>query len=424
MNATGRQGADFFGRSYLGNSLRPAISSNPGKVKAVPAAVVAFVDLNPWDCFIQFAAGLRMRGVRVCRITSLASTRSRRFNNRVQNWVYHGTHAVLPGDPDKFGQIAAAALPSGLSAIEAIDGVAAAMMGRPGVPLRTSDEAHEHLLWDKLAMNAFCEGLGLAVARTVPVEERHQLARPFLVKPRRGAGGIGVVRITDADDAAVVSELDRENPGGLLAQEELAGELIHVGGVARQGEVVQAAAYADPHRTSDYYGASTSIVTLHEPEILHSTAELVRGLGLTGAFCLDFIRVADGRAMLIDVNARVFGSWLPLQLAGLDLIGAYMFAWGLTDAKPNGEVIPGVQARVMNAFSSPRQDLAAAWLNLQSAIRLRRVLGLRWAGATCVRIITGHVLFAWSRHFHAGGLPEPDAGRPGMPPRRAGVLPR
>lgn len=374
------------------SDVRPTLNLRPRH----SAASVYFADLDPWDCFVQFAAALRMRGVRVHRISLADRWRSRRMADALQNIVYHSTLAVLPADANKWAASAAEWLPSGEFPIEAIDDIAAALRGLPRVRMRTSSASYERLLSDKLSMTAFCAGLGLPVPQTFAAESEHNLTYPFVVKPRLGCGGCGVSRIADQFDREAVAAMSQANPGTLLAQQELQGQLLHVGGVAKEGKTLQAAVYGDPDHNSSDFRPVLNTVILDEPDVLGAADKLIAALGLTGAFCFDYIRIADGSPMLLDVNARVFGSWLPLQQAGLDVVGSYMFAWGFSESEPRGEIVPGSRLSVPRPFTqskAPNGEMAQA---MRTALRARGTLGLRWTIAALLYLISARALHAWN----------------------------
>jgi len=245
-------------------------------------------------------------------------------------------------------------------------------------------------------MTSHCAVLGVSVPPTFPAESDHALALPFLTKPRLGCGGCGITRVATQAEAAEMRDLARARPGTLLAQEELQGELLHVGGVAKNGNLLQAAVYGDPHHEHSNFGPVSSIVIVDAPEIISAAAKVIDSLGLTGAFCFDYIRVADGRPMLLDVNARVFGSWLPLQQAGLDLVGSYMFAWGLSDVEPNGRIAAGSRLSVVHPFSRNELPPLEAALAIRGALWAGRTLGLRWTISALLTLLTGAALHGWN----------------------------
>jgi hypothetical protein len=135
------------------------------------------------------------------------------------------------------------------------------------------------------------------------------------------------------------------------------------------------------------------VVTVDDPETLAQARALLGGLGFTGAFCLDYVRAADGRALLIDVNARIFGSWLALQKAGLDVVGAYAYAWGLSDRAPSGSVPAGLRLRVLPPDKAFGGGLFSALAReLAGVLGGARVLGPRWASAATARLVSAAVV--------------------------------
>jgi hypothetical protein len=195
------------------------------------------------------------------------------------------------------------------------------------------------------------------------------------------------------DDAAAarVVAAARAEPGRLMVQEWAPGELLHVAGVARAGAVLQSACYRAVGSPHSPFGPSAEVLTLDDPETAGQAAKLIGSLEYTGAFCLDFVRAADGQPLLIDVNARIFGSWAALQAAGLDLVGAWAYAWGLTDEPPAGAVHPGRRLRVLPpdlSLSGPRPVPVVLGAHLGAVGRAAGVLGPRWAVSAVARLLT------------------------------------
>ncbi|MCU1616860.1 MAG: hypothetical protein JWO98_4400 [Frankiales bacterium] len=354
--------------------------------------VVLFVDVEPWEGFLQFAAALRRRGVRVERLTSASRTRVRRFNDLLQRPVFSRVRAALPAsDPGAAGAALLAAEPlAGLRAVEAVEQVAAALAGAPGLPRRTADAALEPLLYDKLAMNDHLEASGLPVPRSFLAEAAHPLTPPFIVKPRLGSGGAEVIRVTDDADAAAAARQALAHPGTLMAQELLPGEVVHVGGVAKKGTVLQLGCYRAVGSPHSAFGPSAELLTVADGPTAEHAAALVAALGYTGAFCLDYVRDGDGRALIVDVNARVFGSWAALQAAGLDLVGAWLYAWGLSAESPVGELPAGLRLRTLPpdmALTGHGSLTAALRAQLRGVVQGADVLGPRWVASTVCRLL-------------------------------------
>jgi hypothetical protein len=128
---------------------------------------------------------------------------------------------------------------------------------------------------------------------------------------------------------------------------------------------------------------------------------------------LDYVRAADGRALLVDFNARVFGAWAALQAAGMDFVGAYTYAWGMSSHQPTGGARPGVRLRVL----PPDMSLAgtgslAAILSdhLRDVTGSMRMLGARWALSTTCRLLSAALVQSGRR-----------AARLAIPRRRLGM---
>lgn len=353
------------------------------------AATVLVGSVWPWHGFTQFAAALRRRGVRVVHLTASTSTTVGRSRHRLETLVYSRVVATLPASgpppPGVMGAVLADLGPA-VVAVEAEEVVAEALRLASGATATTSKVGvgtAEDLLYDKLAVTAYAADLGLAVPETWAWAPEPLPPLPLVVKTRRGFGGIGVrvVHTVDELDRALV-ELAAGDPTNILVQRHLPGELLHAAGVARAGRLVQAAAFVSLPADDDPFGPCTSVRVLDEPVLLASVATLVGNLGYTGMFCLDFVRDADGRPTLIDVNARVFGSWFALQLCGLDLIGAYLYAIGLRAQAPFGHAVPGTTQPVFPtaATTLARVDLSAGLrLGARQLLQHARHLGLRWA---------------------------------------------
>jgi hypothetical protein len=370
-----------------GRSTRTGRSGIVGAGRGHP--VVLFADREPWEAFLEFAAALRRRGVRVERLTAADRPRVRRVNDLLQRPVFDRIRPVLhfsrAGEPR--AEEVLAHLPAGVRAWEAVDAVAASVAGTADLPLRTADPATELLLFDKLEMTRYATALGLSAPASWPAERAPLVRPPFLVKPRLGSGGQGVEVVVDDVAAA---RLRHAAPGRLLCQERAPGQLLHVGGVARDGVVLQAASYRGTG-SSGAFGPSTEVLTLEDPEAADATATLLRSLRYTGAFCLDFVRAADGRPLLIDVNARIFGSWAALQAAGLDLVGAYLFAWGLSAAPPTGSVPAGRRLRVPPpdlSLAGPQPFAGIIGAHLRAIVRSAPVLGPRWVLSAVCRLLS------------------------------------
>lgn len=364
--------------------------------------VVVFADVEPWEAFFQFAAALRRRGVVVERLTGADRSIVRRINDLLQRPIFRRIHAGIRLDED--GNVVTEHLPlhvlAAASAVEAVDLVAASLSASGELPVRTNVATSEQLLSDKLAMTRHALDHGLAAPLSWAAEEDHPLTPPFIVKPRLGSGGSGVVLVRDATTAAVVADEARSRPGRLMVQEWAPGELLHVAGVARRGELLQGATYRDVGAPRTPFGPPADVMTVDDPETMAQVSDLMVSLGYTGAFCLDYVRSAEGRALLVDFNARVFGSWAALQAAGMDFVGAYTYAWGLSSDRPTGGARAGVRLRVLPpdmSLAGTGSLVAILVQHLRDVTGSTRMLGGRWALSTSCRLFSAALVQAGRR---------------------------
>jgi len=184
----------------------------------------------------------------------------------------------------------------------------------------------EALLYDKDLFVRWAGERGLPVPRQCGLGEQ-PATFPVIVKPVTGYGGVGVTVCHSAEElaAAIVDLGDKQ----AVVQEFLPGRQVNVGGVAHEGRVLLAAPYEPLASRSHPTGPPVALRTVDAPEAVDVASAAMRALEYTGPFCLDVVAGADGRMRIVDLNARVFGSWTGLQRAELDLVGAYLYTLGL-----------------------------------------------------------------------------------------------
>lgn len=163
---------------------------------------------------------------------------------------------------------------------------------------------------------------------------------PVVVKHPAGYGGKWV-RIchnpTDVRTAALDFGVQLPN---LLVEEFVTGYAVNVGGVAYRGDLVTAAAYRPQPRAGDPTGPPVSIRLIDDPEAVATTARLIAGLGLSGPFCVDLVAGPDRRRLVLDVNTRIFSSWIGLEHAGYAIVANYLWTLGQGDRPTAGPVGP------------------------------------------------------------------------------------
>jgi hypothetical protein len=233
-------------------------------------------------------------------------------------------------------------------------------------------------------MSWHAEGLGIAIPETWT--ERRASAWPVVVKARTGCSGQAVRIARTADELArSVTDLSGGGADGLFLQRYCGVETVQVAGAARDGEIVQAGCYRSRPRPADPLGPAALIETLEWADLRRGAATLIADLGYTGIFCLDYVLDDAGQPYFIDFNARAFGSWMALQSAGVDVLGAYLFALGVAPRPDAASAEVGAIRLVPRGelSAASRRELHRAFaVALHNMIGFSGSLGLRWSAVT------------------------------------------
>jgi len=355
-----------------------------------------FADTEPFTCFLQFAAALRRRGVVCVRVTTRARTTRQRAAQIMQRLVFRRVDVLLgvAHDGSVTGVDLLADWLEGVAvAVEATDDVAAALAARSSSVgdhrlLKTRAGRLESVLYDKWALMQFAPSVGVSVPRSWRDADPSDASYPLLVKPRLGFGGQGIRTVNDrAEHEQVVADLSLPI-GGFFAQEVMAGDRINLGGVAKAGRIVAVGCYWSWPQADDPMGPPALVAMTHNPQLIEAGERLIAGLDYTGAFCLNFIQGPGGRPHLIDFNSRLFGSWLALQRAGVDIVGAYLHAYDLNaGAQPRSEETADHPQRWLPDSMAIRAAPRVTGVVSPHAINRRTIslLGTRWLIIVCAQ---------------------------------------
>jgi len=135
---------------------------------------------------------------------------------------------------------------------------------------------------------------------------------PAIVKPRRGSGSRGVMRI---ETRSQLSQLPCD--GSLLLQQELPGEEYSVDVLA--SPTGQPLAAVTRNRLKVDSGVAVTAVTQHDPELEALSAAAVRRTGLSFVANVQWKRDSVGVPRLLEINPRFPGT-MPLTIAsGIDM---------------------------------------------------------------------------------------------------------
>lgn len=179
-----------------------------------------------------------------------------------------------------------------------------------GVPVLNNPPEKTAQVSDKLWLARWLEDKGFSFIKTKLSAEGMRF--PFLVKPRRGAGGVGC-RIVGSP-----TELKWEE--GLIAQEHISGLPASVS-VIGNGHAAQAIAVNEQLVGTRWAGAkgfrySGNITPLagEQEGLAQMAEEIIAGLQLVGSNGVDFLLTEKG-PVVVEVNSRFQGSLDTVELS-------------------------------------------------------------------------------------------------------------
>ncbi|MDD2836269.1 MAG: ATP-grasp domain-containing protein [Methanothrix sp.] len=167
---------------------------------------------------------------------------------------------------------------------------------------------------DKLWLAGWLEENGFPFIKTERLDSLDNPRYPFLVKPRKGAGGVGCRTV----ESAAQLQLHEED---LIAQELINGRPASVS-VIGNGSQARAIAVNEQLIGVPWAGAkgfrySGNITPLASPQcaIAEMAEEIISKLGLLGSNGVDFLLTEKG-PVVVEVNSRFQGSLDTVELSG------------------------------------------------------------------------------------------------------------
>lgn len=169
---------------------------------------------------------------------------------------------------------------------------------------------------DKLAMYKCFRSLGIPTPHTLPAEDYREGAfagYPLVVKPRRGRGGAGVHLARNHAEAEFFARyVDRA-----VVQEALAGVEYTLDVLATTDS--QVAVFSPRQRLATESGISSKGLTQWRADLLGPVRILVKALGMVGPLNFQCFVGPGGEVAFTEVNARLAGTAILSQAAGVPL---------------------------------------------------------------------------------------------------------
>ncbi|MBV9793928.1 MAG: ATP-grasp domain-containing protein [Actinobacteria bacterium] len=296
-------------------------------------------------------AGLRV-ALAECAADCGPSSSALSFRSR-----YSARNVVLPSvatEPDAFADAVVAfarTYPTRVILPTADAGIAAlaprrAELATLGARLALAPDAALLIATDKDRTLAIARDLGIDYPQTVRIAGVWDLPAaidalgfPFVLKPtvsitRQSAGRLYAVEVVNEVEALKVVQTHLSAGAGVLAQQWASGRREGVTLLIADGEVRAACAHVAYRTSPALGGASVLRESVPLADDVHSAAvRLATAIGLDGVCEVEFRRDADGRPLLMEVNARLAGTIENAVHSGVDL-PLMLWQWATGDPVP------------------------------------------------------------------------------------------
>jgi len=357
-------------------------------------ARIVMLDLDSWDGLGEWGSSLRTAGLPVIRV--VRSHRRRAYARRwLDRWQFGAFPVEVSGCPGDDPHVRAALAPPTVDVqgpeaeLRDLERHLPAQSRARDLLRRVPESVGQETLYDKWRMTRLALATGLHVPDSW--DRAREDALPVVVKGRISAGGqdVEIVR-TGEELAASLRRMGGRDNGGVFFQEVMTGPVLNAGGVAKDGRLLVHAVYEATPEPHDPFGPPVLLRVLERPDVAAELAALIAALGYTGVFCIDYVQDEHGRFGMVDFNPRVFGGWLQLQVAGIDIIGAYLHAIGLRPA-PAFRPLPAgttLEVRLLAARTgTPRDAVRQARRSLGAIRTASPVTGWRFGALKAARTV-------------------------------------
>jgi hypothetical protein len=238
---------------------------------------------------------------------------------------------------------------------------------------------------DKARMTLVAQECGLAVPRTASPADygRDPFPGPAIVKPALQTEVAEKAEAFADPRRAIAHASSLERAGGrAIVQEQVEGRLIALTLVAGPRGIVSVAQQLAEKVWPHPAGVTARGVTVPvDRELLEAVERLLARLQWEGMAQLQFLQVADGRRLLIDLNPRFYGSLALAVRAGAN----HPDVWGRLIT---GRDVARVEARPGVRYQWFSRDLRASLASPRPVLETAR----------CVRVgaTAAHSLWSWS----------------------------
>ncbi|HZI42489.1 MAG TPA: ATP-grasp domain-containing protein [Gemmatimonadaceae bacterium] len=189
-----------------------------------------------------------------------------------------------------------------------------------------TDQWQQAVLRDKRCLAALAAAHGIAVPDQLPLSDDASLDRsveslglPLVVKGSAGRGGSTTHVVNSLPAARAAARRVRHAGVDVFAQRYVRGPTYLVGGTFRDGCPLRLYAGVKVAQHPRRTGPATIIKSYRDEQLLTAALATIAAIGWTGIASMDFVRDAEGRFLLLEVNPRPWGSIGAAAAAGVDL---------------------------------------------------------------------------------------------------------
>ena len=213
-----------------------------------------------------------------------------------------------------------------------------------GVSVLNNPPEKAALVSDKLWLANWLEKRGFPFIPTAKSPEN--VSFPAVVKPRKGAGGVGCKLVERATDLQLDGYMKLED--GMIIQDWLSGKPVS-SSIIGNGRDSRAIAVNEqligaPWAGADGFRYSGNITPLEplQPEMARMAEEIVSELGLVGSNGVDFLLTEKG-PVVVEVNPRFQGSLDAVEMStGKNVFKAHVESFkGILPEKPVPKKVAG-----------------------------------------------------------------------------------
>ena len=252
------------------------------------------------------------------------------------------------------------------------------------------------LVLDKHAVVEHMAARGLATPRHVDVAAAGELGLPVVIKGATGSGG-RMVHVADTRaELAAALEKARVAGGRWIAQEYIAGPTFLFGGVFDRGRPLRIYAAEKLELHPARTGGAIRVRSRRDPDLVAAGLAAMRELAWTGFASADFMRGADGRYLLLEINPRLWGSLAGALAAGVDLFAPFCELLAGETPRADLAFADGVECLIFPRYLNARAHRTLAGLRRAWA-DLRGEQGRDWRDPRFVAHVL-HRLYWMRRH--------------------------